>query len=418
MGTYAICSTNWWNNYAEQANYADYYNSLSAWVSARAGAITEDEIAEIQGDDWQTEGWDTIEISLNSFSSSNGSFVRIRAIGLARHLGKWDVSRYILKVADTAGAIAFSNSVNVEVDGLQIQNQGNGTYQGVGISRSNTGSAVYIIKNCITWLSNESVTDGNSRQALNLTGNSADNRVYNNVLISTAQFGYGLSTGYSNGKFYNNTVKGFGIGIKGDGGEFSNNISIDNTTPYDASGGTFTYNAYDSGTDPGLNGIDISGETVYTIFTDPDNHDYSLLETAVSVRQKGANYDTIFTTDIAGQTRPASTDDPSAWDLGAWHYSGTAVGDPVDIKIQNAVIGTMILVLDPSDDSQVSAPFSMIADSTTITYEYFNDTLLELRARKSSVGDPVRYRPLTMQGICTNQGLTFYLLQSEDTVLN
>lgn len=415
MATYAICSTDWWNNEANQAAYAGYYNSLAAWVAAREGAITEDEIAEIQGDDWQANGQDTTAISLVGFSASAGIFLRIRTIGLARHLGVWSESRYILRVGTTGRIITYPNLCDVEVDGLQVEQNGTGVYGGFGLGTGTTNSRVHITKNNIIRLNNTNATSGHN--GIDATTANTSSTIFNNVFIGAKNtLGRGVYCNYFSGSVYNNTVVGFGEGIRlYSSAVIKNNIVMGCTTPYSNSGGTIEYNAFDSGTDPGLYGVDLSGKTTSDIFTNPAVIDYSLLVTAIEIRQKGANLSVFFTTDIAGQTRPAS---PDAWDLGAWHYSGTAVGDPVDIKIQNVVVGTMVLVLDPSDGTPVTSPFSMIADTITITYEYFEDTLLELRARKSSVGDPVRYLPLTMYGIATNRGVTFYLSQIPDPALN
>lgn len=418
----AICSTNWWNNEANQGRYVAYYNSLSAWVSARAGTLTDDEIVEIQGDDWATTGYDTSPVNLNGFVCSMGGYqLVITAIGLARHLGVWDTSRYILKLGTTTSAFTVPNTVdNLVIDGLQIENTRNDNYLGTFFTSSTNASAYCVFGNNICYYS------GAANSASNITGfNSVTNygAIYNNIFVAASgganNTWIGIKDTYGNCNIYNNTVIGFGTGIHGSFNNVVNNLCMDCGTPYNVSGTTdISYNAYDTGTDPGLYGVDLAGYDLDDIFTDPANLDFSLLETAIALRQKGANLtsdsDFAFSEDIAGQELPAA----GAWDLGAWYYSGSAVGDPVTITILNAVDGTRIIIETATTGEVVVEAFEIDGTSVELTYEYFEDVALKLKARKSSSGDAIRYLPLIQYQQVTNRGCTFYLDQREDPVLN
>jgi hypothetical protein len=412
----AICTAAWWANEADQSRYVAQYTSIGAYCTAVGTAtLTAPTVVEILGNDWAAGGYDTTTVICDMVTSSTNT-ITFTAVGLARHLGKWDTSRYILKVATTSYEwITRGNTKNITIDGLQFELIGLGNYRCIGIMEDLT-TRNSVIKNNIFNISY--VGSATSYYAaIQCKSSGSDSILYNNIIFSNVtNTQVGINTGYCNPKIYNNTIVNCSKGIDANnpnGGQLKNNLVMDCPIPYEGSFSSADYNAFDIGLDPGTNGIDLSGIASSDIFVDMSAGDFSLKETAIAVRQKGANLWSDFTTDIAGQPRYAS---PDAWDLGAWHYSGAVVGDPVTITIQNAVVGTMILVLDPADGTPVAAPFSMLSDSIEITYEYFTDTLLELRARKSSFGDPVRYIPLTTYAIVGNRGATFYLSQVEDTV--
>ena len=416
MAYIAICSTAWWNNEVTQSRYVAQYPGLSEWITARAGALTEPETVEILGDDWKINGYDVTTVSLG-FTNVRADLntLTIRTVGLARHLGVWNDDRYILKANTTKGIITIGSSLqDFVIDGLQIEDtrESSASYSGTPILCGGVPGALAcgVISNNI--LKHQENNTAPSR--LGIHYRYANGGCFNNLILN----GYsGIFVAYAmNGaNVYNNTIITEEYGISGDScTDVSNNICIGQTIPYQVSSTLISNNAYFSGIDPGVNGIDLSAFVPSDLFTDSANGDYSLKVTAIALRQKGRNLTSIFDTDIAGQTRFA---EPVLWDVGAWHYSGSAVGDLVSVSVQNLVIGSRVIVELEADGTVQVEAFQATATAHELSFEYFEDTLITIKVRRSSPFLGTRYEPYKANAMITSTGVTIYIDQQLDTVV-
>ena len=186
--------------------------------------------------------------------------------------------------------------------------------------------------------------------------------VVNNLFcdIKTTGGGYGMwHQDAMNAAIYNNTIANVNVGYAHNRTEWAylkNNLCLgftsDDWVVVEKAGST--NNSY-YGVDPGANGIDFAAETVYTIFTDPDNANYSLIASCAAmdvgaslaadgvyplavdafgtVRPKGGGYDLGFyevpvvmvTASGTGiGTAPGASG--SARGRGRWDGSGTGIG--------------------------------------------------------------------------------------------
>lgn len=157
----------------------------------------------------------------------------------------------------------------------------------------------------------------------------ADSIIANNV-VDNFKFGFYFRPGSSSSRVisYNNTIYNCvtGFNSRGEYNVAKNNLVIGctdcylETTEFEVA----DYNAYDEGTDPGTNGIDLSAYTDAQIFVDVATYDFHLASSSPAIGV-GANLYAdsyyAFQTDIDGDDRGGSG---SSWDIGADEYVAAA----------------------------------------------------------------------------------------------
>lgn len=81
------------------------YTSLAAWESAQQRDLVANNkiaVGEIGGT-WSSP--DTTGVSIDGWTTDALRYIEIRAIGNAKHLGKWDITKYILQVSNSSALI-------------------------------------------------------------------------------------------------------------------------------------------------------------------------------------------------------------------------------------------------------------------------------------------------------------------------
>jgi len=100
------------------------YTTLSAWEAGEQAdlvALDEYRIGEIDGD-WSATS-ETADVAINGSITDSTRYLEIRAIGTARHNGKWDDTKYKI-VLETAGYLVGMLIIEdpyTKVSGIQIK---------------------------------------------------------------------------------------------------------------------------------------------------------------------------------------------------------------------------------------------------------------------------------------------------------
>lgn len=288
------------------------YASLSAWQTGEVTDLVTDTDSHILH--WRTTG-EVAEIAfiLSGWTTSATYDLTIQVDVADRHLGVWDATKP--RIVSTSTPFTISSVDNVNIIGFQldcsytgasirygITTVGNaninishtivkfsgtatGTARGYNISTAVAASPV-ILWNCIAYDCPE--------RAFTFSGENNSIFVYN---CSSIDSGVGFLTGSSDSNIYNC-------------------VSFGCTTPYSGTFGTASYCAYDSGTDPGSNGIDISSEVGTDLFNDYNNDDFMLKSGSalIGVGTDNPEGGSLYSDDIKSDTRT------STWDIGAAEY--------------------------------------------------------------------------------------------------
>ena len=300
------------NQGARDAQYTADYTSIDAWEQGRDGVAqsADTEVAVIQGP-WD-DGDDTADFTI---AFTNTPTIIIRAIGDARHSGKWEDGagtpyRLVAAVAASSGVIVISES-DVTIDGIQTHNTAEDTSNAV-IYSPTAVTGVRISNNIIRSEFAEGVR-------LNQAGIQAILR--NNVIYCAdgdGQEGLWVDSVDTCG-LYNNTVDGFNQGCEVDAVNTSctmKNCAIFNSPTEDlndAVGITTNKNASDDAF--GTNPVTLDSTNNYQDeFTDMANNDYSVKDNGSELYDAGEADVFAEDDDIIGTSRPQG----SAWDIGAF----------------------------------------------------------------------------------------------------
>lgn len=291
------------------------YTTLSAWEAGEQAdlvALDEYRIGEIDGD-WSAAAA-LSGVTVEGWVTDITRYVEIRAIGSARHLGKWTPTACRIEIG--FGSAIQMRTGYTRVFGLQAKS----TFS------SGTSSIFYFP----TFENGLSVCDGCISVAVN-TGSAlirgfatayvSGGEVRWSNLISYGDLDYGfysLSTGVVS--IYNCSVIGANIGYKRDGGTLHVKNCLAQLCRDGYQGnftGTCAYNISDISSDaPGTNPVTGSVQ-----FIDAANGDFRLSPYDTVAMNAGANLysDATYpvTTDIAGNSRGTSS--AASYDIGASH---------------------------------------------------------------------------------------------------
>ncbi|MDR3558801.1 MAG: hypothetical protein P4L58_00160, partial [Candidatus Pacebacteria bacterium] len=272
-------------------------------------------------------GADTTAVTISGWTTGASNYIRIytpkslttEANFSQRATGKWDNSKY--SISANANVI-YVQIENVHVDGLQVELNptSDDGYLGIGVNSQSYIIDGFEASNNIVKQTTQKV---DAYGVICYTGASTC-KIWNNIVygfsLGSAGRGSILVGGSSStvAYVYNNTTYGNYIGIQElAGGEIflNNNLSYNNGTDYDGSfDPSSTNNLSKDATAPAY-GTYYRNATV--TFVDATNDDFHLASTDTGAIGNGANLisDTYlpFSTDIDGQTRPAT----GAWDIGA-----------------------------------------------------------------------------------------------------
>lgn len=321
------------------------YTTVSAWEVGEAvdlvhrGRVA---IGSIEGD-WTgiTEtGPATIDDA--AWHTDPTRRIIVRAIGIARHRGKWVDRAY--KIVSASNVVQVHRA-DVEVEGLQIESTATLTPRACVNPNSNATRA-QIHDNIMKFTGSATGASGVRAQR------SQDLKVYNNIIYGFDTSGsYGIYYDNGNppavtGAFYTNTIDDCetGIAIAASVGNtvtvtVKNNIVQNSTTAYKklVAGGTETWHANstnnlaDDATSPGSNPQDNKTLT----FVDRVNRNYFLIETDAAVgngADLSADSEIPISTDAAGRNRCLP------WDIGALEYQEPGEGDDPGVALVSAVM--------------------------------------------------------------------------------
>ncbi|MFA6183742.1 MAG: hypothetical protein WC682_01415 [Parcubacteria group bacterium] len=268
-------------------------------------------------------GADTTAVTVQSWTTGAQNYLKIYTPNnttsevnqTQRHAGKWDDTKYDLKISTNAHNMQISISY-IHIDGLQIyQYADNSAKVSLYVYSPNTG--IEISNNIIR--GRGSYTTG-THLGINIA---TSNKIWNNIIYNfnvTGSVGINSTGSYTNQYIYNNTIYNCAVGIARSNATviLKNNIAYNNGTDYS---GTFdassTNNLSKDATAPPLNTYYINKTLAFTNVTS-GAEDFHLATTDTDAINKGADLsaDTSlsFTTDIDGAGRIAAV---NAWDIGA-----------------------------------------------------------------------------------------------------
>ena len=270
-------------------------------------------------------GTDSTAVTIDGWTTDSTHYLTIKTNTSNMHAGQFDSAKYYLQRSVGGSAIGIAESF-LRVEGMQVSvDTTSGT--ALGIVEAGVPWSGVRVTNCIVRATVAAVVTAIGSQ--NNSNGAVTNIIANNLVYGfTGSGAYGIYCRHNNGSvktlYYNNTVYNCATGIRcrdvGGSGTTSiyarNNLVIGCTTAYLESSplAVATYNAYDTGSDPGTNGIDLSASADSAIFVDATTSNFHLVagSTAADVGQDlSADADYAFSTDIDGQTRSGT------WDVGA-----------------------------------------------------------------------------------------------------
>ena len=267
---------------------------------------------------------DTTAVTVDGYTTSATDYMHIYTSASHRHAGVWDDAKYRIVLTGNAFCIAVQDNY-LRVTGIQCSVGSTNNLAG-GIGGGNAGTAAFLVDSCIvrSVVAHTGTLIGYSSSTV-----AAHQHTYVNNIVygSTGVGAHGFYT-RANGSagravLYNNTAYNCTTGFRSRDGNvvWKNNLSIGCTDAYleTTAAEIATYNAYDEGTDPGTNGIDLSGSADSAIFTDATVSNFTLVsgstaaDVGVSLASDSDGYYS-FSTDITGATRSGT------WDVGADEY--------------------------------------------------------------------------------------------------
>ena len=294
------------------------YTTLSAWEAGEQAdlvALDEYRIGEIDGD-WSATS-ETADVAINGSITDSTRYLEIRAIGTARHNGKWDDTKYKI-VLETAGYLVGMLIIEdpyTKVSGIQIKTSSNANADHRGLVINSqfmyaTINSVIVMKGSGNYL-REAFEDGQYHSNSSFINCLAIGTVYG--------FHFGGTNVYETQLLYNCTAVNCSYGYY----VFSTSIKIAKNCIAQNCGDAY-YGTFDTGT---TNNISDMGDAPGTspingtvLFIDAANGDFRLSPYDTVAQFAGSNLyaDATYavTTDIDGNSRGSAT---ASFDIGASH---------------------------------------------------------------------------------------------------
>ena len=349
-------------------------------------------VAKIDGS-WTTA--DTNAVTIDGWTTGPNNYVKVYTTATARHLGKWDDTKYRVYTASDNSTITIGEDFII-IDGLQIEDQSSGSWNAQIGSNSNSSQRKIIIKNNII----RNIKNTNYGIALN--GDNTESYVYNNIIYDTNKTGsegYFLQIDSGGDKYvYNNTLNTCVLGIVVVGNEIlaKNNI-VQNCT--DGYSGTFDSSSSNNISDLSNDiqqGSDNKNSTTVQ-FLDATNYDFHLSESDTAARNAGINLssDPVFTADASSMPRDIDNQfrHDVGWDIGA---------DEAATKIYRSV------GWDTSDLSLSGKTVTITVATNTATAEFSAEVPANI-----GVGDAIQYgTPYQLAFITSRISSSTYEVQS------
>lgn len=307
---YAVAEAGYTYTAEQTAQYSTRkYNTLAAAEAALPASPTTPLVINILGT-WTAA--DTTAVTIDNPTTTAANYLLVRALGAARHTGKWTDTAYRLETV-SGTSIIISNDYT-QLKGLQVyQNHNANTSHGIDFR----GREGILIESCII--------KGNSAYARIQYGlyndsygtiNAIRNTLIYDFVDTTYARGASLSSAFNESiEVSNLTIVNCGTGIhagqdyrpkvfntivqncaNGFGGSLFNAASSNNVSDIAADA-------------PGTNSFQAT-----VAFVDPTVGDFHLSPTDSIVMGAGVDLSAEFTTDIDGETR-------TAWDIGADEYT-------------------------------------------------------------------------------------------------
>lgn len=307
-------------------DWTNAYTSLSAAITGEATDLVTDETCMTIHCRASSGTADTTAIVLDDdvdWTTSATYYLTIQTDATDRHPGYWDATRYRLDPS-TGDYSILSELPFLRIIGMQIEAGDDKSairVNGAGTSGSTQGEMY--VESCI--LRGDLSASFNFDSGLRIDNDYFDVYASNNIVIgfddTSLCYGLYLNGSYCNMYAYNNTIIDCYNGMEVETGHTDADLIAKNNVVFDTTSGftgTFAagteYNAYDTGTDPGSNGVDISGDAGADLFYAFGSADYHLAASGSSLDGAGTNLssdsDYAISTDIDGDTR-------SAWSIGA-----------------------------------------------------------------------------------------------------
>jgi hypothetical protein len=286
------------------------YTSLSAWEAAQQRDLPANNkiaVGEIDGT-WASA--DTTTVTVDGWTTDATRYIEVRAVGTARHAGKWDATKYRI-----TATVPFSVVENyVRVSGLQLETSDAAT--GDIITSMSAETCEVILDGLLMKGAGASTSIRGFRT--NSTGGTQVHKISNSVVFNlsgtgTIGFWHRIGVCY----VYNCTVSGPEIGFNVSSGRtiFAKNCLAQGCADGFGGSGSWTdatNNCSDIASDaPGSN-----PRTGTVSFIDSANGDFRLAPSDTVARGSGVNLSADatypFDTDIGGDRRPSML-----WDIGA-----------------------------------------------------------------------------------------------------
>lgn len=260
---------------------------------------------------------DSSPVVVNFGTTDSTRFVRFytpqggtESINNQRHLGVFDNTKYFFRLNEGGGNAFDCQEQYTEFIGLQVEQFGNSAARDYFSLSANSGGT--LIEKCLIF----GTSSTSSSIGINVNHEDAiATFIANNIIYDFPGNGIIHSSASASIYVYNCTITDCAIGING---SFQNHLIVKNTCLFgntdgydDGGASSFDYTAYDEGSDPGTNGVDISGDAGADLFLDYTGNNFHGLDTSSSLYHAGTDLDSDanlpIIDDIDGDTRHAST---------------------------------------------------------------------------------------------------------------
>lgn len=329
------------------------YTTVAAWEAGeQADIVAADEyrVGEISGD-WSS-GADTTAVTILGWTTDATRYIELRAVGSARHAGKWTASAHRLECGDASSLLISENFVRVIGLQAKVSSASSTSRQAFSVSAIDAGGSGILFAGCLAW-GDVSENSGTNTAGFRISDGDATTAIRN--CIAWDWVGSGGTTGA-------------GFVCAGAVLTLTNCTAYGCRIGYNRATGTCAARncgsaAHTSGGFSGTISQTTNSSTTPT-FVDAANDDFHLASGDTTWRDAGTDYSATFTDDVDGATRAGS------WDIGADEYAagGTdATATPAGVSAASSVGTPTATGTATATPAGVSTPSSVGATSATGT---------------------------------------------------